>query len=466
METLVKNEKKISFFSKSLCKLFVKLVFGVLFVVISGASVLWMHQNQVESKNQSIEGAKITLSLIQGEISSSVNAVRNSLEIISKMPPVKKFQRLSVVPEKSRFGKAVGNLFDWILDCLDAYRPFVNQAIYESLRGQNNLAYWLEMPFAAGRRIVFQSGLGNIFYPDDVEEDTALEESGGLDSIGLLSVFSVRESIEKIKEKLVIWKNKCGRLALFIENNILGGELKLSFPHEAENLLAASMNDRDYIRTLTIVNLEGKKQAEVSEVSVPYSFGNLGSVKAIRRGKVFWAGPVSFDENLGRPIWEAAVPIRDQNREAVGALVARVDLAFLSEISKKISSKKGQSLLVVDEDGIVIGYADRKMIVNQVNMKLSNPAVFKALEGKSGALVRNENGRDSIFYHFPLKDFNFRSNPSWGMVLVTNLTELSFMGGLLMSLGVIVLAGLSLYVLFYVMEQILFLFDEEIDKKL
>ena len=102
----------------------------------------------------------------------------------------------------------------------------------------------------------------------------------------------------------------------------------------AMDLLVATMNDRDRIKSLTIKSLRGKTLFGITEIGDPIDFLGRWVTIAASGIRPFYPGPVFFDEGVGRPLWQAAVPLRDLQRKPYAVLSSQIDLGFLSGIAR------------------------------------------------------------------------------------------------------------------------------------
>ncbi len=238
------------------------------------------------------------------------------------------------------------------------------------------------------------------------------------------------------------------------------GPAALADPLEAERLLAVSLNDRDLIRSVTVRDLSGRGLVSATEIGeeIDLFTGWLG--RAARANRSVYVGPVTFDEGLGRPLWQMAVPLRDSGRLVFGLLTARIDLGFLRELAGKAGFSEGAHLLVVDEDGVVIGHPRPFMIVNQVNAGKANPAVKAALRGEEGVEELRVGGIPHVVAYRSLKKLDQASLPGWGVLVLAPVQEVlpsGFAAGFL----AVAVAGGALFVLLYGSTMILSWVEDE-----
>jgi len=237
------------------------------------------------------------------------------------------------------------------------------------------------------------------------------------------------------------------------------GPTTVSDPREVERLLAVSLSDRDLIRTVTVRSLAGKKIVSATEIGDEFDFltGWIGRVA--RAGRSFYCGPVFFDEGLGRPLWQMAVPLRDREREPFAMLTARVDLDFLGDLTEKARFGQTAYLMIVDEDGVIIGHPRHGMVVNQVNASKANPAVSAVLKGEEGIDELRLGGIPYLVAYRQLKKIDEHNLPGWGVLVLAPVSEMLPSPGKAIFLALAV-AAVALFILLYVSTMILALVEE------
>ena len=455
MRTLVKNKKKNKFFSSTIVRFLINSFLLLSSLVIIYFSVTWVQRKQNARIDLAKKRAETLLHVVVDDVSRAVGAVRNSMDLIAKMPVLRKFKKVGalkpIITEKK----------NELINLVSIYEPYFGYAYQEYLLSRKNMNYLSEIPGALGRRILFNTN----FLKSDEEEPNLFEPPEPIKE-DKYSLFVKRTSFaENIKDRLQNnieatfekFEDIAGRI-----DKLLGISVDvLSDPADAENLLAACMNYRDLILSYSASNLDGQIQAEVAENDSPFGMGNSAAFFGHKKGQKFYSGPAIYDEKSKQPLWSVSVPLRDRNRKQMGYLSSLVSLKFLSKISEKCSFRKGVTLFFVDNEGIAIGHPDKSMVINQINMTHANPAVKNVIAGEKASLLAEVNGKDYVLSYGPLNSFDSPQNPEWGVIIMATVSELSGSIVIMMTLGVIILAAIGVYVLFYVSGQLMYLLDEE-----
>ena len=274
--------------------------------------------------------------------------------------------------------------------------------------------------FRAGlRRVAHDSGFPS---PPDPEEETAGPGVSALQQANRLGSF-LYESHQRARAALGRLL-ALGRMATRLCDEAFAfGQPVPENPREMERLLQAGLSDKDLIQGLDVMTLDGKEVARVAERH------GAGALLGVRQqavhfgGRPFYPGPVWFDEGMGRPLWNVAMPLRDLQRRPFAVLSAQVDLAFLQELMTKSRISTASHLMIVDEDGIVISHPRYSMVANQINASHSNPAVKEVLSGSNG-FRELRYGSASFFAAFSnLKNLQEPGLPGWGIVYMAPVSE-------------------------------------------
>ncbi|MBF0410063.1 MAG: cache domain-containing protein [Candidatus Riflebacteria bacterium] len=216
----------------------------------------------------------------------------------------------------------------------------------------------------------------------------------------------------------------------------------------AKSILRASMSDLDLIKSISIQTFFGSDIISVSEISRSPFFLSGWIRKASTGAMPFYPGPVSFDEGLGKPVWQAAVPMRDLERNTFALLSAVVDLGFLHEISCKAMVSSSSQLIFVDDQGIVIGHSKLSKIALQLNISHSNTAVASVVSGKDGVEEVNMGGGRYLAAYRNLKNYDGSSLPGWGIIFLKPLSEV-MSPVWLSAINTIFVAFITIYILLY-----------------
>ena len=435
--------------------IFAICVLGVLaWLVVSIRS----ERNRIEEKARQRVDAMVNVAV--DDISHSLMGVQQTLRLLSRMPVMRKATFNGVLEPLSQKILLRGRRF------LRHTAPILLQ-VWHGLRGfQNRFDQGVTVALAACRRGLYMLGMQRIGESGDVVH--ALAADAPIPS-GSQATFSQSDLAWQLVSTLEAADNRFTKhfrtltqSAAFLDRILGFGDPIIADPTEARRLLTASLDDRDLIRSLSIKTLQGEKIVSASEVNDPVGFFFRWRSPVRYGARPFYAGPVAFDEGLGRPLWLADVPLRDLTRTPFGALSSRVDLSFLSELSAKVRFSDSSLMYVVDENGIIIAHPKQAMVANQVDVSRANPAIAKVLQGKDGTQRISVFGAPYLLAYRQLKNVDHVYMPPWGVVFMAPLAD--FQPSMWAAVAArLLLAGLVLYALFFVTQFFLVLFEEDFE---
>lgn len=446
MKSLDKNK-----FDDKHSEIYLNAVLVLLCFIIFVASVYFFQMQGKRKTKVASLAANSMLDIAFYNISNRVKYIKKSLTLLAKIPVMRKYKTDSyleafAINEQKKVCDSLAENVNVVGYLYGEYERYVNDA-----------QYWKEATIAYGRRLIEVYGLHT--WGNPVVEVANKSDAKKYESFARRTNFA-NETVDKLVDWVKSKFTKVVELAKFLDSISGNKRTVIEDRKGAENLMATSMTGEDIVDSMTVRSIDGAFQASVSALS---TFSNFFSDKfaEIKFNRPFLSGPVSFDEGSATPIWKVYVPIRDRMRKTIAYISSAVNIGFLSKLAKKASFNKGVSLFFTDENGTVIGHSDKQMLIKQVNLKYYNSAVELALDGKSGTKISNINGKKYIVCYRALNQFSAIDNPKWAMVLIANTENFAGQGGLLISIALIVLAVLSLYVLFYAFRNIIFSIIEE-----
>ncbi|HNW36414.1 MAG TPA: hypothetical protein PKM25_15855, partial [Candidatus Ozemobacteraceae bacterium] len=113
-----------------------------------------------------------------------------------------------------------------------------------------------------------------------------------------------------------------------------------------------------------------------------------------------------------------------------------------------------------DEDGVIIGHPKTSLVVSQVNVRHSNPAVAAAIEGEEGESEVRLAGVSYVAAWRSVRGGDRYRMPGWALICLVPASELAS-GWFRTVLLSVLLASLTLCALFYVTGLIESAFDED-----
>jgi|GEM_PF-1815550 len=443
----------------------ITIIIAVLIIYLSIESVLTERE---EGKDAFSKQLSAMADLATDSIARSLGGVRDTLRLISHMPPLREHSTEGIWQPLAIEGKTKTIHF------LEEMRWKAEQfdQLSEVMVKHLNFAWDLSMAFV--RRIhyslctfgIIERLLGSFSESANLNNVSSPgETSPGFFDRWFLELKPLRISKtpwQFLFDTVTALCDFVRKSSTFVDLAITSGKPTIADLDEARRLLTASLNDKDLIRSVTIKNLDGQDLVGATEIGEPIGFLSGWIGQTAKAARAFYPGPVKFDESLGRPLWQAAVPIRDRDWIPIGILSTQVDLGFLSELAVKTKFSPVSYLFIVDENGIIIGHPKTSMVVNQVNVSISNPAVGEVLSGKDGVREIRILGSTYLVAYRQLKSLDRATLPAWGVLFISPISEVFSWTGKVV-INAVLIAALSLYVLFYVSTIILAAVEEEIE---
>ncbi len=389
----------------------------VIYIVSDG-----LFRDREARKNQVFRQVGTVADLAVDDVARSLAGVRDSLRLLARLPAFRQAaQAGSVLPRlRSIRGRAEAAI-DGVVQAEIAFER-------AQKRLQEDLQLYLETARASGRRVLYALHLWN----EPVEplspalpEDPDMESSAGTSAPAYQGDDAYHtpvtaELLLPAVENLIIALVPSVTL---IDRLFPVGLPTLADPLTAENILRASISDRDLIRSVSVKQLDGQEIIGVTEIAGSFQMLANWVKSATRAARSFYSGPVWFEEGLGRPIWNVAVPLRDEDREPFAMLSSQVDLGFLGDLAQKTRLTSTSHLLVVDDDGVVIAHPKTSMVANQVNLSHSNRAVAEAMRGEEGVQELRLGDTTFVVAYRSLKKVDAATLPAWGILYLTPLSE-------------------------------------------
>ncbi|HOY66545.1 MAG TPA: cache domain-containing protein [Candidatus Ozemobacteraceae bacterium] len=400
----------------------------------------------------------VTADLAVSEIRTALTGAADALQLLSRLPELRGMHRFGPASELAeRANSALLTTISDLAYSTNAARP----APAEPDRLREFVSLWkaaapvFEYHLAAVRRVAYEVGLLGVLetlpIPETFEPPAV---PTGRNAVGTPSWADVAAFFTACLEPALITTGR------FLDLALGWGGIILPDPQESGRLLAATLNDRDLIRSVSIRGLDGKELTGVSEIGGITAFGGGWWRRGLRGNRPFYAGPALFDESLGRPLWMAGAPLRDAAREPAGLLTARVDLGFLGDLADTARLTPGSMLIVTDEEGVVIGHHRPSVVVSQVNLRHTNPLVAAALEGEAGEQEIRLTGISYVAAWRSLRGNERHRLPGWAVVCLVPVSELA-PGSFRTVLLTVLLASLALGALFYLSGLIETAFEED-----
>ncbi|HNV68883.1 MAG TPA: hypothetical protein PKO06_04235, partial [Candidatus Ozemobacteraceae bacterium] len=384
--------------------------------------------------------------LATDDVARSLAGVRDSMRLLARMPAFRQATQAGQATPALRMMQSQAGLL--LVPCVQT-----EEALRMTRRQfHEDLVLSVETLAAEGRRLFYSVGL----WPAVEAEPVMSLGDGAGDSVSSLAMNTggtdVRGNESSLVEQLIpvieAAFNALVPVTSLVDRVFPVGLPTLADPRAAENILRASLSDRDLIRSVAVKQLDGQEIISVTEIASSFQMLSNWVKTATRAARSFYAGPVWFEEGLGRPIWNVAVPLRDEEREPFAMLSSQVDLGFLGDMAQKTRLTATSYLLVVDDDGVVIAHPKASLVANQVNLTHSNRAVAEALRGEEGVQELRLGDTTFIVGYRSLKKVDAAMLPAWGILYLTPLSEA--IGSLIWdAANALVLIAVALYLIFW-----------------
>ncbi len=409
------------------------LCFGIAALALS----IWLYSVPVRVID-GIAAARLetSLNLAADNAVNTVSGLQSYLAFISRMPELKNTLYVDHYAEALNRTKVD---FELLMDSFEQDLAHIYQRYLNAVDTFDN---FVEMPVALYRRI--QADLSGID-PDEMDDPPALKNSLSTTEQMHKQTAAVRNSLELGKAMFGKCLSRVIPVAQFFSQNFSAGKIVAQNSARIENLFAVALHEKK-LQAMVLKDLDGNVIARYGGGVTEKIIADTRDCRAIKSGTSFFCGPVAYDSLAKMPVWWMALPIRNQNREAVSCLSAVVDVSFLSEIARQVYEHDAE-LVFVEGRGNIIGSAQESQVEQMVSMhaqlqRIRNwqnvPASYPKIRDHEGSyfLGGMEFSRD-----------NLRHQPDWKIVGKVSARHLNGSRNYLFLLCVIVLAATGLYAL-------------------
>jgi signal transduction histidine kinase len=282
--------------------------------------------------------------------------------------------------------------------------------------------------------------------------------SGGLLTSGAVELFfRYRESVEAIGE---LQREMAQGAAFKIQQFVRDIEKTLRASTQAQEIIAAGLTEAfrfELIKLLKVapaiteavaLGADGRERLKVSRVRMllPDDLRDRSMAEAFMgaRGGRSYFGPVYFVRE-SEPYMTIAVPIERFAGDALGVLIAEVNLKYVWEVVSRIKVGQAGYIYVVSGDGDLIAHPDISLVLQKRRVK-DLPQVQAALAGGAGVSMAQPNlsGQKVFAASAPISDLGWAVvverpaaeaySPLYASILRTSIL-------LLLGLGMAVLAS-------------------------
>src|SRR5882724_8388314 len=283
--------------------------------------------------------------------------------------------------------------------------------------------------------------------------------SGGLLTSGVVELFfRYRESVEAIEE---LQREMAQGAAFKIQQFVRDIEKTLRASTQAQEIIAAGLTEAyrfELIKLLKVapaiteavaLNADGRERLKVSRVRMllPEDLRDRSMAEAfmgVRGGRSYF-GQVYFVRE-SEPYMTIAVPIERFAGDALGVLIAEVNLKYVWEVVSRIKVGQAGYIYVVSANGDLIAHPDISLVLQKRRVK-DLPQVQAALAGGSGLSMAQPNlsGQKVFAASAPIPDLGWavlveRPAAEAYALLYASILRTSVL--LLLGLGMAVLASL------------------------
>jgi signal transduction histidine kinase/HAMP domain-containing protein len=227
--------------------------------------------------------------------------------------------------------------------------------------------------------------------------------SGGLLTSGLVELFfRYRESVEAIEE---LQREMAQGAAFKIQQFVRDIEKTLRASTQAQEIIAAGLTEAyrfELIKLLkvapaiteaVVLDSDGRERLKVSRVRMllPEDLRDRSMAEAFMgaRGSRSYFGQVYFVRE-SEPYMTIAVPIERFAGDALGVLIAEVNLKYVWEVVSRIKVGQAGYIYVVSADGDLIAHPDISLVLQKRRVK-DLPQVQAALAGGSSLSMAQPN---------------------------------------------------------------------------
>jgi signal transduction histidine kinase len=280
--------------------------------------------------------------------------------------------------------------------------------------------------------------------------------SGGLLTSGVVELFfRYRESVEAIEE---LQREMAQGAAFKIQQFVRDIEKTLRASTQAQEIIAAGLTEAyrfELIKLLKVapaiteavaLDADGRERLKVSRVRMllPEDLRDRSMAEAFMgaRGGRSYFGQVYFVRE-SEPYMTIAVPIERFAGDALGVLIAEVNLKYVWEVVSRIKVGQAGYIYVVSADGDLIAHPDISLVLQKRRVK-DLPQVQAALAGGSGLSMAQPNlsGQKVFAASAPIPDLG------WAVVVERPAAEAyALLYASILRTSVLLLLGLGMAVL-------------------
>jgi signal transduction histidine kinase/HAMP domain-containing protein len=282
--------------------------------------------------------------------------------------------------------------------------------------------------------------------------------SGGLLTSGAVELFfRYRESVQAIE---ALQREMAQGAAFKIQQFVRDIEKTLRASTQAQEIITAGLTEAfrfELIKLLKVapaiteavaLDADGRERLKVSRVRMllPDDLRDRSMAEAFRgaRGGRSYFGPVYFVRE-SEPYMTIAVPIERFAGDALGVLIAEVNLKYVWEVVSRIKVGQAGYIYVVSADGDLIAHPDISLVLQKRRVK-DLPQVQAALAGGAGVSMAQPNlsGQKVFAASAPISDLGWAVvverpaaeaySPLYASILRTSIL-------LLLGLGMAILAS-------------------------
>lgn len=138
--------------------------------------------------------------------------------------------------------------------------------------------------------------------------------------------------------------------------------------------------------------------------------------EVVQTGKVYVAD-MYYSQAIGGHTISYTAPVRDEQGKIIGVLSTRFNWEFIYDIINSAKVGESGTIVVVNQDGIVIASPDRSQVLSKDLRYLQ--AVKKAISGElyGYTIEKDQQGRNRIFGYAHTKGYNAYKGKNWSVIV-------------------------------------------------
>ncbi|MEW6709752.1 MAG: hypothetical protein AB1403_08035 [Candidatus Riflebacteria bacterium] len=435
------------------------LLLSAIAVSVCAASIFSLHLKKIETEASARKRGIALASMTSTAMASQILAAAKYLELLSRFPGFWQQEKKDLLRPR------INETRYYLLDCLDTLRFDMGMLYHGFLQMNQSMEYWRELSAAMQRRLFYEMNRIIGANADSLEdsENTGDEgmfiPPGDYSSSKSLRFYEetnfIRHLLLSVYIKLNSWFDELCEWGQHFDSFAGLGHTMLVDQRETEKFLSSALSSREWFAGLKITNRFGHPLTDFSQNGIDGAVDDYLICQNFSNGRSFWVGKTYHTDSQSSYL-QMAVPVRNRNRKLTASIRAAFDLKNLEQIIEKGQIASECEIIVLDQNFATVFSSSSRYRKNQISYlrQFLNPSEVSGQKSQKTLYLNENSQRVSIS---PLSGFRIDRLPDWQVAIIEHINDSwldKFYPG---DFALIVLAGISLYVLFYSASKLLIL---------